>query len=129
LSFILFKTNEVTALARGGRENRYTRDVGCLRCDRCVFRKRFPAVVQVEPRVVSLLTVVDGLTIPAFGNPVAFVSTAADGVPRFGVPSVGDVATTTLPEPVTPTSVAAETLLETAASSNKLGANGPVLGG
>lgn len=34
------------------------------------------------------------------GRPVAFVSIAADGVPRFGVVSVGDVESTTLPDPV-----------------------------
>ena len=34
------------------------------------------------------------------GNPVAFVRVAADGVPRFGVVSAGDVESTTLPDPV-----------------------------
>lgn len=34
------------------------------------------------------------------GSPVAFVRTAALGVPKAGVISVGDVESTTLPEPV-----------------------------
>ena len=34
------------------------------------------------------------------GKPVALVSTPADGVPRSGVTSVGDVANTATPEPV-----------------------------
>jgi hypothetical protein len=34
------------------------------------------------------------------GSPVAFVSVAAEGVPRFGVTSVGEVAKTREPEPV-----------------------------
>ena len=34
------------------------------------------------------------------GRPVAFVSVRADGTPRLGVVSVGDVANTMLPEPV-----------------------------
>lgn len=34
------------------------------------------------------------------GKPVALVSTAADGVPKSGVTSVGDVANTATPEPV-----------------------------
>jgi hypothetical protein len=34
------------------------------------------------------------------GSPVAFVSVTADGVPRLGVVSVGDVANTLLPVPV-----------------------------
>jgi len=36
------------------------------------------------------------------GNPVAWVSTAADGVPKAGVVRLGDVARTTAPVPVTP---------------------------
>lgn len=36
------------------------------------------------------------------GNPVAFVSVAAEGVPRLGVVRVGDVARTIAPDPVTP---------------------------
>ena len=35
------------------------------------------------------------------GRPVAFVSVTAEGVPRFGVVSVGDVARTMPPLPVT----------------------------
>lgn len=34
------------------------------------------------------------------GKPVALVSTPADGVPRFGVTSVGEVARTGAPDPV-----------------------------
>jgi hypothetical protein len=37
----------------------------------------------------------------AIGSPVALVSVAADGVPRFGVVSVGLVLSTILPKPVT----------------------------
>lgn len=36
------------------------------------------------------------------GRPVAFVSVAAEGVPRFGVTKVGEVSRTTAPVPVTP---------------------------
>ena len=34
------------------------------------------------------------------GKPVALVNTTAEGVPKFGVASVGEVARTTFPEPV-----------------------------
>ena len=34
------------------------------------------------------------------GNPVAFVNTTADGVPKAGVTRVGEVALTTSPDPV-----------------------------
>ena len=40
------------------------------------------------------------------GNPVAFVSVAALGTPRFGVTSVGEVAKTAAPEPVSSVSAA-----------------------
>lgn len=50
---------------------------------------------NVATPVPSPLTPVD------IGNPVQFVSTPADGVPRLGVVSVGDVASTIPPEPVT----------------------------
>jgi hypothetical protein len=36
------------------------------------------------------------------GRPVAEVSVAADGVPRFGVVKTGEVANTKLPVPVAP---------------------------
>ena len=36
----------------------------------------------------------------AIGSPIAFVSVAADGVPRFGVVSAGEVANTAAPVPV-----------------------------
>lgn len=38
--------------------------------------------------------------MPPIGNPVALVSVAADGVPKLGVTSVGEVANTSEPEPV-----------------------------
>ena len=41
------------------------------------------------------------------GKPVALVRTAADGVPRAGVTSVGDVANTNAPEPVSSVTAAA----------------------
>lgn len=41
------------------------------------------------------------------GNPVAFVRTRADGVPKAGVINVGEVASTTEPDPVVVATVAA----------------------
>ena len=58
--------------------------------------------VQVEPSVqVCPFTVVAELTRPALGNPVALVSTRAEGVPSAGVTRVGEVARTFAPVPVT----------------------------
>ncbi len=42
------------------------------------------------------------------GNPVRFVATPLEGVPRAGVTSVGDVANTTAPVPVSPVTAAAK---------------------
>jgi hypothetical protein len=53
-------------------------------------------VTPVPPRATERVPVVPA----TIGSPVALVKVAADGVPRFGVTSVGDVARTTLPEPV-----------------------------
>ena len=50
--------------------------------------------------VVPMTTFADCAAKPLTGKPVAFVNVAADGVPRFGVVNTGDVAKTTLPEPV-----------------------------
>ena len=54
-------------------------------------------VVPLMPRVE--------LTRPALGKPVAFVRVSAEGVPRFGVVSVGELENTTLPVPVAPPAV------------------------
>ena len=55
-------------------------------------------------------------TKPDVGNPVAFVNTAADGVPRLGVTKVGEVANTKEPVPVsteiTPANTDSEPQLE-----------------
>lgn len=70
------------------------------------------APVPVSPVTAAAKFAVDGvarkvatpvpnpLTPVAIGRPVALVSVAADGVPRFGVTSVGDVAKTKEPVPV-----------------------------
>ena len=70
------------------------------------------APVPVSPVTAAAKLAVDGvarnvatpvpnpLTPVAMGRPVALVSVAADGVPRFGVTSVGDVAKTNEPVPV-----------------------------
>lgn len=68
------------------------------------------AVTVVEPPSETLfpLIVTALLTRPAFGKPVALVSTAEDGVPKAGVTSVGLVANTKAPEPVSPVTAAAK---------------------
>lgn len=53
-------------------------------------------VSPVPPFVVAKVPV----TPVESGNPVAFVSVSTEGVPKFGVVSVGDVANTLLPDPV-----------------------------
>jgi len=60
------------------------------------------AVTVVEPPSETLLPLIVTalLTRPAFGKPVAFVSTAEDGVPSAGVTNVGLFDNTTLPDPV-----------------------------
>lgn len=60
------------------------------------------AVTVVEPPSETLLPLIVTalLTRPAFGKPVALVSTAEDGVPRAGVTNTGLVDNTTLPVPV-----------------------------
>ncbi len=70
------------------------------------------APVPVSPVTAAARLAVDGvarkvatpvprpLTPVAMGRPVAFVSVAADGVPRFGVVSVGEVPKTKAPVPV-----------------------------
>ena len=52
------------------------------------------------------------LTPVLIGNPVALVSVAADGVPKLGVTSVGEVANTRLPEPVSSVTAAAKLALD-----------------
>jgi len=52
------------------------------------------------------------LTPVLIGNPVAFVSVAEDGVPSAGVTSVGDVAKTNEPEPVSSVTAAAKLALD-----------------
>jgi hypothetical protein len=55
------------------------------------------SVAPVPPRATVRVPVVPAI----IGRPVAFVRVTAEGVPRSGVVSVGDVARTTLPVPVT----------------------------
>ena len=52
------------------------------------------------------------LTPVLIGNPVALVSVAADGVPKLGVTSVGEVANTRLPDPVSSVTAAAKLALD-----------------
>ena len=68
------------------------------------------AVTVVEPPSDTLLPLIVTalLTRPAFGKPVALVSTAEDGVPKAGVTNVGLVANTKAPEPVSPVTAAAK---------------------
>ena len=83
-----------------------------------------PPLVEGTAQVPSpRQNVVDDAEVPEFrlptgklpttpvesGRPVALVKTAADGVPRAGVMSVGDVARAIPPEPVTDTPRAAGT--------------------
>jgi hypothetical protein len=56
------------------------------------------------------------LTPVETGNPVALVSVAAEGVPRLGVVSVGDVAKTSAPEPVSSVTAVRRLALEGVAS-------------
>lgn len=51
------------------------------------------------------------ITLP-FGRPVAFVSTRAEGVPRFGVVSDGEVPKTRAPVPVAPVTAEARFALD-----------------
>ena len=58
------------------------------------------AVMLAEEAFVPPLATGRAPVTPAVnGRPVAFVSTAADGVPKAGVVNVGDVVMATLPEP------------------------------
>jgi hypothetical protein len=68
------------------------------------------AVIVVEPPSDTLvpLIVTALLTRPAFGKPVALVSTTEDGVPKAGVTSVGLVANTSAPLPVSLVTAAAK---------------------
>ena len=68
------------------------------------------AVTVVEPPSETLfpLIVTALLTRPAFGKPVALVSTTEEGVPNAGVTNVGLVANTKAPEPVSPVTAAAK---------------------
>ena len=82
-----------------------------------------PEVVKFPPKVIvfpELSTPVPPLApskIPVTpvvkGNPVALVNTAAEGVPKFGVTKVGEVALTTSPEPVVVISSTTPALAET----------------
>jgi hypothetical protein len=55
-----------------------------------------------EPTLLAkaVATPVPNPVMPEVGRPVALVRLTAEGVPRSGVVSVGDVALTTLPVPV-----------------------------
>lgn len=66
-----------------------------------------PANAVAVGVVVTLVTLVPPLAMGSVpvtpvvnGRPVALVRTATDGVPIFGVVSVGELFRTTLPEPV-----------------------------
>ena len=56
------------------------------------------------PVFVAFVAVVAVAALPPIDNPAAvpvmFVPTSVDGVPRLGVVKVGEVANTTLPDPV-----------------------------
>jgi hypothetical protein len=64
-----------------------------------LFVTKAPALPVFTPNAVATPDP-SPLTPDAMGSPVALVNVAADGVPRFGVVSVGDVARTALPVPV-----------------------------
>ena len=82
------------------------------------------APVPVSPVTAAAKFAVDGvarnvatpvpnpLTPVAMGRPVALVSVAADGVPRFGVTSVGELAKTKEPVPVSSVTAAAAFALD-----------------
>ncbi len=55
------------------------------------------SVAPVPPRTTESVPVVPA----TIGSPVAFVSVAADGVPKLGVVKVGEVLNAMPPEPVT----------------------------
>src|SRR5581483_2151199 len=57
--------------------------------------------VPVPPQTISQERVLIVVVSAGSGSPVALVSVTADGVPRFGVISVGEVASTAEPDPVT----------------------------
>ncbi len=59
-----------------------------------------PDPVDVVTPVPPLATGSVPVTPVVSGSPVALVNTAADGVPRAGVTSVGELDSTLLPEPV-----------------------------
>jgi len=68
--------------------------------------ERLPAVFVTSPvRAGKLAACRVPLTPVDKGRPVALVSVKADGVPRFGVVKVGEVAKTTFPLPVAPEAV------------------------
>ena len=59
-----------------------------------------PVIAEVPLPWRSPVSVEAPVPPPPTGRPVAFVSTRAEGVPRAGVMSVGEVARTTSPVPV-----------------------------
>ena len=67
---------------------------------------RAPPLTTKAPSVPTLTARAVNTPVPVpvrpveIGSPIAFVSVRADGTPRLGVVSVGDVANTMLPEPV-----------------------------
>jgi hypothetical protein len=65
-------------------------------------------VAFVPPRAIGKVPVVP----PSIGRPVAFVRVALEGVPKAGVTSVGDVAKTSAPLPVSSVTAAARLLEE-----------------
>ena len=65
-------------------------------------------VAELPSETLVPLIVTALLTRPEFGSPVALVSVTEDGVPKAGVTSVGLVANTKAPDPVSPVTAAAK---------------------
>ena len=65
-------------------------------------------VIPVPPLATGNVPVVP----PSIGNPVALVNVAEDGVPKAGVTSVGELANTNEPVPVSSVTAAAKLALE-----------------
>ncbi len=72
----------------------------------------FVVPVEVVTPVPPFATGSVPVTPVVSGSPVALVSTAADGVPRFGVVRLGLVANTSAPDPVSSLTAAARFALD-----------------
>src|ERR1044072_4748068 len=75
-----------------------------------------PKFVRALAAVVAPVPPLPSPSVPVTpvvrGNPVAYVSVAADGVPRFGVVRFGDVPKTRDPEPVSSVTAVARLALD-----------------